>query len=167
MPLWLVGMMGSGKSTVGRLVAGRLGLDFMDTDDLVADAAGVTAADLLLADPATFRRTEALVVSGLVDADAVVATGGGVVLDDGSVAAMRASGLVVWLDVPPEVLAARVGGGEGRPLLGDDPPTALHRLHAERAARYREAAHVVVDATDDAAGVAALVASSWGSAHAG
>jgi shikimate kinase len=154
-------MMGSGKSTVGRLVAERLGCDFVDTDDLVATRAGIAAADLLTTDPVAFRRTEAEAVAGIAAFDAVVATGGGVVLDDGSVAVMRSSGLVVWLDAPVEELARRVGPGEGRPLLGSDPLTAIERLLLERRARYQEAAHVIVEAAGPAVMVADLVAAHW------
>ncbi|HUG74271.1 MAG TPA: shikimate kinase [Acidimicrobiia bacterium] len=161
MPLWLVGMMGSGKSTVGRLVAERLGCDFVDTDELVATHAGVAAADLLTADPVAFRSAEAEAVAGVALSEAVVATGGGVVLDDGSVEVMRSSGLVVWLDAPVEVLARRVGLGEGRPLLGSDPLAAIERLLQERRARYQQAAHVTVEASTPAGVVAVLVATHW------
>lgn len=164
MPLWLVGMMGSGKSTVGRLVAERLGCGFVDTDDLVATHAGVTAADLLTTDPVAFRRAEAGAVAEVAMSEGVVATGGGVVLDDGSVEVMRSSGLVVWLDAPVEVLARRVGLGEGRPLLGSDPVEAIDRLLQERRSRYEQAAHVTVDAAGQAGMVADLVAAHYGEA---
>ncbi|MEX2323205.1 MAG: shikimate kinase [Acidimicrobiia bacterium] len=165
MPLWLVGMMGSGKSTVGWLVAERLGLDFVDTDDLVETSSGEATGDLLTTDPVAFRRTEAEAVVGIAASEAVVATGGGVVLDDGSVARMRSSGLVVWLDVPVEELARRVGSGEGRPLLGSDPITAMERLLEERQGRYQEAAHVTVEASGPASTVADLVVAYWEASH--
>jgi shikimate kinase len=161
MPLWLVGMMGSGKTTVGGLVADRLGHDLVDTDDLVSARAGTTAADLLTADPMSFRRIEADVVAEASEVEGVVATGGGVVLDDGSVALMRSSGLVVWLDAPVDVLARRVGIGEGRPLLGSEPVEAIERLLAERRNRYEQAAHVTVDASKPAGLVADLVVTRW------
>jgi shikimate kinase len=165
MPLWLVGMMGSGKSTVGRLVAERVGCGFVDTDDLVAMRAGAGAADLLTIDPLAFRRAEAEAVLDIAVSEVVVATGGGVVLDDGSVAVMRSSGLVVWLDAPVEELVRRVGSGEGRPLLGSDPITAMEALLEERRARYQEAAHVTVDASGSAGVVADIVAAHWEASH--
>jgi shikimate kinase len=74
---------------------------------------------------------------------------------------MRATGVVVWLDAPVDVLAARVGAGEGRPLLGADPHAALVEILAQRATRYRAAAHVVVSADGDPGVVASRVVEAW------
>jgi shikimate kinase len=150
--LWLVGMMGSGKSTVGSQVAARLHLDFVDTDLLVTAVTDSTITDLwTTAGEESFRRLESqMIASAAAGEPVVVATGGGVVLDEANIAAMRGSGLVVWLKASPEVLARRVGRDSTRPLLAssDDPVEALRSLLAEREARYVEAAHAIVD-TDD------------------
>ncbi len=163
--LWLVGMMGSGKTTVAPVVASLLDLPCHDTDDLVAIRAGRPAADLVAADEPRFRAMEAAVVASLAGADAVVACGGGVVLDGGTVALMRESGVVVLLDAPREVLATRVAGGSGRPLLGDDPEEALARIARERDGRYRAAADAVVDGTGSPDEVARRVVEAWTSSR--
>ena len=93
--------------------------------------------------------------------DAVVSCGGGVVLDDASVALMRATGMVVHLEASPGVLVQRVGAGEGRPLLSGGVEDSLRRIHGERAVSYREAAHVVVDADADPETVAERVLEAW------
>lgn len=145
--LWLVGMMGSGKTAVGRIVARGLGLPFVDLDDAVTRRA-CRSVPRLFADEgeAGFRRREADELSRVAGAPAaVVATGGGAVLDAGNRRRMRSRGLVIWLTASPEVLAARVGEDPGRPLLGGDPRRHLERLAARRAAAYRAAAHLVVE----------------------
>lgn len=150
--LWLVGMMGSGKSTVGSRVAARLDLDFVDTDQLVAAVTESTITDLWTSrGEESFRRLESqMVASAAAGEPVVVATGGGVVLDEANIVAMRDSGLVVWLKASPEALARRIGRDSKRPLLAasDDPVEAIRSLLADREARYVEAAHAVVD-TDD------------------
>lgn len=147
--LWLVGMMGSGKSTVGSRVADRLGLDFVDTDDLVASVTESTIADLWSDQgEVKFRRLESQMIASAAAGEKVVAaTGGGVVLDQDNISRMRRSGLVVWLKASPEVLAERVGRDSTRPLMAtsDDPVQALATLLLKREERYAEAAHAVVD----------------------
>lgn len=146
--VWLIGMMGSGKTTVGRRLADALGIEFHDTDAAVEEAAGSSIPELWRRrGEEEFRRLEHEAVVRVAGRRAVVATGGGVVLRDENVAAMRRTGQVVWLDAPAEVLARRVGSGAGRPLLaGDDLPGRFADMLADRAERYRAAAHRVVDA---------------------
>lgn len=144
----LVGMMGSGKSTVGNQLARALGRPFVDTDArLEADTGRSVAALISDEGEASFRRREAEVVrSVLADATpAVVATGGGAVIDPDNRAAMTVAGLVVWLRAHPEELAVRVASGPDRPLLGDDPMVALTRLTEDRDRWYQEVADVVID----------------------
>lgn len=159
--LWLIGMMGSGKTTVGRLVAESIGRRFVDLDTVIAERSARTVDAMMRDDEARFRRAEVDAVVEVAGQPVVVATGGGVVLDGGSVARMRASGLVVWLEVGVRVLTERVGDGAGRPLLGDDPVGALERILGEREALYREAADAVVDAGGEPSAVAARVCSVW------
>jgi len=163
--LWLVGMMGSGKTTVARIVADTLGSRWFDTDDEVAARTGRPAGDVLAEDESRFRAIEREVVVALAGTDAVVACGGGVILDQDSVASMRAGGLVVWLDVPVATLASRVGDGSGRPLLADGPAEALERIAAARGALYREAADVVIEGTGAPEEVAGRVVEAWTSSR--
>lgn len=145
----LVGMMGAGKTTVGRLLAGRLGWPYWDSDLQVERATGHTVAELFAAggEPA-FRslETDALRQALAAQSDEVVSVAGGAVLDPANRELLRRSGTVVWLRADPATLAARVGDGTGhRPLLDGDPAGALRRLDAVRRPLYAEVADVVVD----------------------
>jgi shikimate kinase len=159
--LWLIGMMGSGKTTIGPIVAGRLGLPWFDTDGEVSDLGGASAAEIVAADESRFRTLERAAVDSLAGRAAVGSCGGGVVLDDRCVDRMRATGLVVWLCAPIDVLAARVRGGEDRPLLGPDVAGSLEAVAAARRLRYEKAAHVVVDAAEEPDWVADQVVETW------
>jgi shikimate kinase len=159
--LWLIGMMGSGKSTVAPMVADALALPWCDTDAEVERRAGLSVDELFGGDADGFRRIEATVVGDLADEEMVVACGGGVVLDPETVQRMRSTGLVVWLDAPVPVLSGRVGNGHGRPLLGEDPETALETMMTDRRHLYDDAAHVAVDASQAMSAVADQVISVW------
>jgi shikimate kinase len=146
--LALVGLMGSGKTTVGRRCAELLGRPFVDTDDVVMTMTGMPFTEFFATygEPA-FRELERQAV---VDVTAspeplVIACGGGTVLDTDNRKRLRASGTVVWLQAPADALAARVGDGASRPLLAGDPIGALRRLGASREPAYEAAAHATVD----------------------
>lgn len=143
-------MMASGKTTVGRIVAGRLGWGYVDSDEQVLARTGRTVREIFEQDgEAAFRREERLALEAAVadDQPRVIAVAGGAVLDLANRTLLRQAGTVAWLRADPETLAARVeASGQGhRPLLGDDPRTNLRRLDAERRAIYDELADLVVD----------------------
>lgn len=160
----LVGMMGAGKSTVGRALADRLGWAFLDTDEVIERTVGRTVAEVFAADgEAAFRAEERRALAGALpatpaatpagkstDGPVVLSVGGGAVLDPENRRQLREADLVVWLRAEVPTLAARVGAGAGdeRPLLGDDPVAALARLLRERRALYEELADLVVDVDD-------------------
>ncbi len=145
--VWLIGMMGSGKSAAGRAVASRTGVDHIDTDAEVAARTGCSIAQLWGdRGEKAFRDLETATVVRLAFRDpAVISTGGGVVLRPENVTAMRSSGVVVWLTAPPATLAARVGDGRGRPLLEDTGgEQRLSEILNERGLLYEQAADHVV-----------------------
>jgi shikimate kinase len=146
--LVLVGMMGVGKSTVGRRCAKRLGRVFVDTDELVAATAGAPVTEVFARDgEAAFRAFERTAVADACAAPvaAVIAVGGGAVLDPDNRRRLRDAGLVVWLQAPVEQLAARVGDARTRPLLAGDPKGALQRLDGLRRGAYEATAHATID----------------------
>lgn len=148
----LVGMMGSGKTSVGRLLARRLGWEFIDTDELVeAEGAQAIAEIFAREGEARFRARERKVLEALPRQNAVIALGGGAPVCASNRALLRSKGTLVWLDAQPEALAARVGPAAGRPLLaGLDGRGRLERIRALRA--EREAAYAECDLrvpTDD------------------
>jgi shikimate kinase len=147
----LVGMMGSGKTRVGRQLATRLGLKFVDSDEQIERRYGRTVREIFEADgePA-FRKLEAEALAEAVGSTrrSVIAAAGGVVLDAGNRAVLKRAGTVVWLRARPEVLATRVRDDDHRPLLGDDALGVLRRLDAERTPLYEQVANAVLDVGD-------------------
>ena len=144
----LIGMMGAGKSTVGRIVAERMRRPFRDSDEDVEERTGKTVPSIFAerGEPA-FRAEERAALSTALASGvpSVIAVAGGAVLDPEVRRRLRSGGIVVWLDVPPQTLAGRVGAGLGRPLLEDDPAGTLRRLDAVRRPVYRELAQVVLE----------------------
>ncbi len=148
----LVGMMGAGKSAVGRRLAGRLGWDLLDSDRQVEEMTGRTVPEIWRSDgEAAFRRLESQVLADALASTTprVIAAAGGVVLDDGNRRLLSRHRPVVWLRAPVEVLITRVRKGEGRPLLAGDPAAAMRRLDAERRSLYEEVADLAVDVDND------------------
>lgn len=146
--LLLIGMMGAGKSTVGHLVAGLLGWPYLDSDDEIRRRTGRTVPEIWHSDgEAAFRAQESAVLAEATSGTepVVVAVAGGAVLDPANRERIVGTGLVVWLRARPETLAARVGDGAGRPLLDDDPATALLALDQARRPVYQDLADVSVD----------------------
>ena len=144
--LWLVGMPGSGKSTVGPLVAQGLGRGFVDLDEAVGATAGRPIPAIFAAEgEAGFRRRETAALVATAGREVVVACGGGIVVGPGNVDVMRGSGMVAWLEASAAVLAERVGEGSGRPLLEHEAGSAVVGLLASRQAAYTAAAHCRVE----------------------
>lgn len=144
----LIGMMGAGKTTTGRLLADRLHWPYFDSDDEVERQTGRTVPEIWKADgEAAFRKEEARVLTQACESPgpAVVSVAGGAVLDLENRALIRRSGLTVWLRAQVPTLAMRVGRGDGRPLLDGGPAAALTRLSAEREPLYAELADLVFD----------------------
>jgi shikimate kinase len=142
----LVGMMGAGKTSVGRRLAARLEVPFADADQEIEAAAGLTVAEIFEkhGEP-EFRAGERRVIARLLaDPPHVLATGGGAYMDPQTRAAMRDRAFTIWLKAPLELLLARVGKRKTRPLLNNgDMKGTLERLLAEREPVYAEADYVL------------------------
>jgi shikimate kinase len=138
----LVGMMGSGKSSIGRRLAARLAIPFVDADSEIEDAAGMTIPEIFErhGEP-YFRAGETRVIARLLDhGPQVLATGGGAFMSQDTRVAVRAKGVSVWLKADLEVLMKRIKRRGDRPLLKtDDPAATLTALIAERYPVYAEA----------------------------
>lgn len=163
--MWLIGMMGSGKTTVGRQVAARVGVTFYDTDQMVVEMARMHISAIWEdVGERGFRELERRAVGNVPSSGFVAAAGGGAVIDARNRAHMANDGPVVWLRGTPEVLAARVHDDNSRPLLSSQtsPADLLARLIDERRDLYSEAATDVVDTDDlDIGDVVAAVIDIW------
>jgi shikimate kinase len=151
-PVVLVGLMGVGKSTVGRRLAKRLGLPFVDTDTEIEGAAGYPAAEVFERyGEQDFRDGERRLVARLVEGDVrVIATGGGAYVDPRTRKLLNERAITVWLDAPVDVLAERTSRRDTRAQLRNgDPKAVLERLAAERRPSYQEA-HIHVRSGDGA-----------------
>ena len=148
----LVGPMGSGKTTVGRALAEREQMDHIDLDEMIAQARGLSIPEMFDTDgESRFREIEHEALSqAIVGHNTVISAGGGVVVTEANrVLLRRSDALVVWLDAAVEVLARRVGDGEGRPLLAtDDVTAALRTKVADRSEGYHEVADIRIDTSD-------------------
>ena len=146
--IFLVGMMGAGKTTVGRALAHRMQMRFVDTDKVLVERTGVPVATVFeIEGEEGFRRRESSILAEIASGDdCVVATGGGVVLSEENRRVMRENGTVIYLRARVADLWERTRHDTTRPLLATpDPRATLTRLLEERDALYREAAHLVVE----------------------
>jgi len=158
--VWLVGMMGAGKSAVGRALAQRLGRPFVDSDAEIEAAAGRPIPAIFAAEGEPgFRARERAVLAQLAGRNAVVALGGGAIAQPGAGRLLARSGRVVWLRASPRTLLARVGDGAGRPLLaGRDERGRLRELARLLKARARHYAAADLAVETDGLAVEAVAA---------
>ena len=141
-PVVLVGLMGVGKSTVGRRLAKRLGLPFVDSDSAIEDAAGLSPAEVFERyGESDFRDGERRLVARLIEGEVrVIATGGGAYVDARTRELLNERSITVWLDAPVDVLAERTSRRDTRAQLRTGNPQAtLERLSDERRPSYEEA----------------------------
>lgn len=146
--LFLVGMMGSGKTTVGRIVARRLRRRFIDTDHEIERRCGVRIPLIFdIEGEAGFRQRESQTIEALTARSGIVlATGGGAVLTEENRTCLAKRGMVVYLHAKPETLYARVSHDRNRPLLATpDPLGRMQELYAQRDSLYRSVADLVVE----------------------
>lgn len=154
-PIILIGLMGSGKSTVGRELSRATGLSFLDTDSVIEEQTGMSIPDIFrergerhfrLLETALLRYIAQSVAEG--NGAHVISTGGGIVTQPENRELLRRLGFTVWLMADVPTLAARTARAQNRPLLQvDDRESVLHALLAERAPLYEQTAHLQLDSS--------------------
>ena len=145
--IYLIGFMGTGKSTVGKILAEEMNAEFVDTDKMVEDKTGRNISDIFEdSSEEEFRRLETEVLRDITERDGlVVSTGGGIVVTRGNLELMKETGLVVTLIADVHTIMERIGGdGSNRPLLEvDEPFEEIKKLLFDRASFYINAHHIV------------------------
>jgi shikimate kinase len=149
----LIGFMGSGKSTVGRVLHQRLGYALLDMDTEIEQRAGKTITAIFAEEgEEAFRERESALLEELLDPPAgqrIISTGGGVVIRERNRELLQRLGYVVWLQAPIHVILERTGKNRERPLLNtEDPAERVRALMEQRNPWYEETAHLKVDTTD-------------------
>ena len=158
-PVVLVGLMGSGKSAVGRRTAKQLGIEFKDSDQLIVKAAGISIAEIFeLAGEVKFREMERKTLGNLALASPqIIATGGGAFCQDATADLLLQHTLTIWLKASPVTLLSRIGNTKTRPMLHTGNPLAtLTHLNEQRARLYKKA-HIHLD-TDGLSTYTAMMA---------
>lgn len=158
--LYLIGMMGVGKTTIGRILARQLDYEFFDTDEFIEQATGQAVSTIFAeSGEAIFRQLETSTLSQIcARTHKVIATGGGIVLKPENWSYLQ-HGVIVWIDVPVDQLQRRLRNDSTRPLLQNENLTErLTTLLSEREALYAQAdVRVMVNATDSASQVASRI----------
>ena len=153
--------MGSGKTVVGALVAQRSHATFFDLDHMVEDMAGMSIAEIFAThSEQAFRALEREALPRVLQPGAVVALGGGVVMDDDNWTLISSRATTVYLEVPFELLWGRIQPRPGRPLIAGRKAAEVQELYERRRARYEHAAHRV-DGAREAGEVADQVLKIW------
>jgi shikimate kinase len=145
--LYLVGFMGTGKTTVGRMVAGRLGYEFVDSDHAIERMSGRTIVDIFAREgEAAFRALEhAFILGGHPAEGAVVACGGGLIVPPGMLELVQSRGVIVCLHASLRTILQRTATNRARPLLAvEDPEARIRDLFAEREPIYRRAGTTIL-----------------------
>jgi shikimate kinase len=147
MQVFLIGLMGAGKTTVGKLLAARLGCDWLDSDRVLESRCGVSVREIFeLEGEASFRDREQRIVEELTQQpNLVLSTGGGIVLREANRQVLHARGIVIYLDTDPHELWLRTRHDKSRPILqGPDARQKLFDLHALRHPLYQATAHATI-----------------------
>ena len=158
--LYLIGMMGVGKTTVGKLIAEEIGYRFIDTDEVIVKAVGKSINEIFTENgEAEFRQLESDVLAQVCAyTKLVVATGGGIVMQQQNWSYLH-HGLIIWLDAPVEIILQRLAEDHTRPLLQDaDMENKLRSLIEQRQPMYSQAdLHITINATETPAEIATRI----------
>lgn len=145
----LIGFMGSGKSSIGRSLAKKLGLEYIDTDTMIEKKKGKSISEIFRVEGEEyFRKLEKEIVEKVSEYNnKIIACGGGVALDDLNVLNLKKNGVLVYLSVDPSIIIERVKNSTDRPLLEvEDKEKEAKRLFEQREKKYINATDVIVDA---------------------
>ncbi|MBQ1464543.1 MAG: shikimate kinase [Ruminococcus sp.] len=161
MTIFLCGFMGCGKSTVGKLTAKKLGCGFFDTDDMIVQDQGMPIPDIFAqkGEP-YFRQVEARIVTSMCGKTAVVATGGGAMLNPDTAKKASENGTVIFLDVPFETCYERICGDTNRPIAASSTKDELLERYNSRRNVYLENSTVRIDASGSPIEVAEAIAAA-------
>ncbi len=149
--LILIGFMGTGKSTIGKLSARSLGFKYVDTDDVIVELAGKSIPEIFAEHgEKRFREFEVEALKLCAENEhQVIATGGGIVTTEENRALLKKAGYVIWLSAEPEAIYDRVSRNHNRPLLKtEDPLATIRELLAQRKGFYEETAQMEIATTD-------------------
>ncbi|MGJ7921347.1 shikimate kinase [Neobacillus sp. LXY-4] len=161
--IYLIGLMGAGKTTVGKKLATALGVPVLDTDEEIVKQEGKSINEIFAEEgEAYFRELEANMVKELPAKDAVITTGGGIILKEENRQWMKEHGVVVFLDADPEAILERLQNDQTRPLLKQDKQNTLLDLYKQRHPIYEDCCHVKVDTNGkDVASIVKEIISSF------
>lgn len=148
MTIFLCGFMGCGKTTAGKIIAKKLGVAYVDTDELIVKNEGMSIPDIFAqkGEP-YFRQVEAETVKGLCGKKAVVACGGGAMLNEDTASYANENGAVVFLDVPFDMCYERIKGDENRPIVVSSTKAQLLERYEQRYSVYLKNSRVRTDCT--------------------
>jgi shikimate kinase len=144
--IYLIGFMGAGKTTVSKQLAEQLTVDHYDTDQKIIEYAGKSINDIFTSEgEGRFREIESSILKTMPISNAVIATGGGIVLAEINRQLMKGNGLVIFLYAEMEEIMQRLAGDDSRPLLRKNKQDAARKLYASRLPIYRQTAHFEVN----------------------
>ena len=146
--IYLTGLMGAGKTTVGKELASKLGLTVMDTDEEIVKQEGKSINEIFaLHGESYFRELESKMLAELPTENIVITTGGGIILNEENRKFMKERGTVVYLDANPEEILVRLQNDQSRPLLAKDKQNVIFMLYKDRLPLYEESCHLKVTTT--------------------
>ncbi|WP_318508429.1 shikimate kinase [Bacillus sp. T3] len=146
--IYLTGLMGAGKTTVGKELASKLGLIVMDTDEQIVKQEGKSINEIFaLHGESYFRELESKMLAGLPTENIVITTGGGIILAEENRKFMKERGTVVYLDANPEEILVRLQHDQSRPLLAKDKQNVIFLLYKDRLPLYEESCHLKITTT--------------------
>ena len=147
--IYLIGFMGTGKTTVGMELAAKLGYSFHDSDQAVMDTTGKSISEIFAeVGENGFRSLEQQILQSLPTEKCIIATGGGIILKAANRKYMMENGTVIWLDATPTEISRRLETDSSRPLLSGNKKEQIQSLYRQRADLYKQAAHFRIN-TDD------------------